>query len=196
MEKRDYAVSTILSLLFTAIFSSIGNVFGEAFTVQWWLFQIWDFCALSFVALTLYKALFIPPSEEPEVPQILNAFDEALIGSKYNFCSTSTKEIALWKSSTFSYYLNLNTIKTISEKATGPRILKFSAESSDRQNFFEEGRRLLENYAKKSKKNILSKYSGIRILIYPKKIYKKKREANRVDNLNPCTWENSLHSCS
>jgi len=173
LERKDYAISISLSLLFTAIFSPVGNVFFNPLTIEWWLFQVWDFLALNFVILTLYKALFLPPSEEPAVPETPSPFDNAIIGSKYNFCSTSTKEVALWRSPTFSYYLNLNTIKSISEKATGPKTLRFSSEPADKKRFYLEGKKLLEDYTNKSVENILSKYSGIRILIYPEKVFKR-----------------------
>jgi len=161
-----------LSLFFTALFSPVGNVFFNPFTVDWWLFQIWDFFALNFVILTFYKSVFIPPSEEPAVPETPSSFDKAIIDSKYNFCSTSTKEIALWRSPTFSYYLNLNTIKSISKKTTGAKKVHFSDEPADKESFYLEGKKLLKEYAYGETEKILSKYSGIRILIYPRKVYK------------------------
>lgn len=176
MRIQDYALTLFVSFLLTVAFAPLGIGSIIPWSLDWLLMQVLRFVAINFVTLKLGQFLFVTPLKQPEVPRPLNAFDEAIIRSRYNFCSTSTKEIALWESSTFLYYLNLNTIKTISEKTAGPSRLEFSADQKDKEIFYGEGKQLLKDYANELKSNILSKYSAIRILIYPERIYKEKRE--------------------
>jgi ubiquinone/menaquinone biosynthesis C-methylase UbiE len=178
MKKEDYIrlVTSFFSVVLTIIFAQVGIGAIPLWSIDWFLIQVLRFIAINFVTQTIAKFLFIPPLKQAEVPQTRNVFDEAIIRSKYNFCSTSTKEIALWESSTFLYYLNLNTIKNISEKTSGPSILEFSSQEKHKKAFYDEGQQLLKYYAMGETSQILSKYSAIRILIYPEKIYREKEK--------------------
>jgi len=178
MKKKDYVLTAALTFLLTILFARVIKPF-ELWTSNWWLLQVVVFLAINSIIITIYNLLIIPPRKAPEVPNVLNAFNEAIINSKYNFCSTSTKEIALWKSPTFLYYLNLNTLKSISEAAKGPCNVTFSADVDDKEIFYDEGIQILDCYATGSHSNILSKYAGIRLLIYPREVYEKNKEEIR-----------------
>lgn len=178
MKKKDYVLTAALTFLLTILFARVIKPF-ELWTSNWWLLQVIVFLAINSIIITIYNLLIIPPRKAPEVPNVLNAFNEAIINSKYNFCSTSTKEIALWKSPTFLYYLNLNTLKSISEAAKGPCNVTFSADVDDKEIFYDEGIQILDCYATGSHSNILSKYTGIRLLIYPREVYEKNKEEIR-----------------
>jgi len=179
MQRQIYALILFVSFLLTVACAPLGAGSLEPWSSDWLLVQILKFIALNFITLKLGQFLLSTPSKEPEVPKRLNAFDDAIIHSRYNFCSTSTKEIALWESSTFLYYLNLNTIRTIAEKTAGPSKLEFSADPELKKIFYEEGKQLLNNWGNKTKSKILSKYSAIRVLIYPEATYKEKEEEIR-----------------
>ena len=176
MEIKDYAFAEIFTLCLTWVFAPLTSNFTTPWSLDWLLYQLTNFLAINFIIILAYIWFFSPPEKTPEVPNVIDAFNEGIINSKYNFCSTSTKEVALWISPTFLYYLNLNTIKSISEAAKGPSNVIFSTDEEDKKVFHREGLSLLEDYAKNSRSNILSKYTGIRFLIYPKEVYEKNKE--------------------
>jgi ubiquinone/menaquinone biosynthesis C-methylase UbiE len=176
VEIKDYAIAEIFTFLLTWAFAPLASNFTQPWSLDWLLFQLLSFLAINFIIILAYNWFFSPPKKMPEVPNVIDAFNEGIINSKYNFCSTSTKEVALWISPTFLYYLNLNTIKSISEAAKGPSNVIFSTNEEDKSDFYREGLSLLEDYANNSCSNILSKYTGLRFLIYPKEVYEKNKE--------------------
>lgn len=176
MEIKDYAITEILTISLTVFFAPIASKFSEPYSLDWYSFQLMSFLSFNFIILIIYSTFFEPPKEDPEVPNVLDAFDKDIRESKYNLYSTSTKDIALWKSPTFLYYLNLNTIKSISEAARGPSNVLFSTDTLDKKEYHEDCLNLLSDYARNERTKILSKYTGLRFLIYPKRIYEKNKD--------------------
>ena len=180
MKTKDYALAEALSFLLTILFAPITAIYAPPWSREWWFLQIVNFLAINFVIIIIYNWLFTPPQKAPEVPNIIDAFDEGIINSKYNFCSTSTKEVALWGSPTFLYYLNLNTLKSISEATKGSCNAIFSTKDEDKKAFYDNGINILRDCVSGLHSGILSKYTGIRFLIYPKEVFEKNKEEIRA----------------
>lgn len=169
---RDYAISVIFGLVITMFLAPILilNTSIATHSIEWWVFQALFFGIASYTTYICYRAVFIPPAKAPTVPKRILSFDEAIRKSEYNFCAISSKELALWKSPTFLYYLILNDIKNIIEynlknKAS---IVKFSTEAIDKKNFYNEGISLIGKIAGE---NIRPEFQGVRLLIYPENIF-------------------------
>jgi hypothetical protein len=167
----------IFSLFIGLLFTSAVTLLPVAeYSIPWFILKVIQWINATIITEVISRFLFLPPSKPPEVPIRISAFDEAILGAKYNFCSTSTKEIALWESPTFLYYLNLNTLRMMSEKAKGLTEIVFSNDPNDKRKFYEEGRQLVEDFANRRVDNILSKFVAIRFFIYPEKVYKDKEK--------------------
>ena len=168
---QDYVISGFIGLVLTiALASILGSKVAEHYSTEWWGLQVMSFCIVTYTAYICYKAVFIPSQKIPEVPKRILSFDEAIRKSEYNFCAISSKEIALWKSPTFLYYLILNDIKNIIEynlknKAS---VVRFSTEAADKLNFFNEGMSLIRKIANEK---ICPEFYGIRLLIYPENVF-------------------------
>ena len=124
-----------------------------------------------------YKYLFIPPPKKySTVPEQLSAFDNAIVNAGYNFCSTSTKEFAVWESPTFQYYLHLNNLKVFSKKAVGSTEIKFSNEPQHKDEFLNNCKQIIKYYGNASENTILKEFNAIRFLIQPEHVYREKEK--------------------
>lgn len=119
--------------------------------------------------LRIYKFFFIAPETKPIVPLIVSAFDIAIRKASSNFCAISSKKVVLWNSPTFLYYLTLNDVKNIQEYNLKHSEIKFSQEHSVKESFYNEGFELIDKIGNKEG---IFEFFGLRLLIYPKEIYK------------------------
>lgn len=171
------AFSLFLALTFSGFIDLLPLI---KYSTEWFVLKFFQTLIASWFIRGVSRILFIPPRTFPEVPQRLSAFDDGIIGARYNLCSTSTKEIALWESPTFLYYLHLNTKKVISEKSIKTLRIDFSNDLRDKQMFYEEGRRLLADYGNEQKEKILREFNAIRFLIYPENVFREKEKEIRA----------------
>ena len=103
----------------------------------------------------------------------LDKLNNDIIRSNFNFFSTSSKGIGLWRSENFLYYLYINGIKSISELTEGPFKVSFSQELKDKEIFFKKGFSLLSKINNNSENTeLLDTYHAVRFLIYPEEVYK------------------------
>lgn len=189
--RKNFIIDFIAFLTGLLITSFVTALPVKGFSAEWFILKIIQFAIASVVVREFGRFLLVPPLKSPEVPGVMSVFDNGIIESNYNFCSTSTKEIALWKSPTFSYYLNLNTIRMISEKARGVVEVNLSADPRDKQMFYEEGRRVVQDYANRWVANVLSKFNGLRFLIYPEEVYREKEK--EIESLVSIQAAGSIH---
>jgi len=156
------------------------------------IWRIFLSVAMFFISRFIYSYFFLPTQRLPDIPKTIEKFENAIVEAKYNLCSTSTKEIALWQSPTFLYYLHINTLKVISEKAHGTTDIDFSNKPEDKTKFYDEGRKLVEDLAyEKRRRNILTKFIAIRFFIYPEEVYAEKKE--EIKSLISIHAINSIH---
>lgn len=170
---KDYTITFIISFLITALITPIPV---KSWSLGWLSLKSFEFLTCILLIWIFYSYFFIPPIKPPEVPRRLDAFDREIIQADYNLFSTSTKEITLWKSPTFSYYLNLNILKNIAERSRGVEEVIFSEEPTNKQEFYENGCKLVQDIASKSVTNILTQFNALRIFIYPEKVYREKEK--------------------
>jgi ubiquinone/menaquinone biosynthesis C-methylase UbiE len=174
---RKELLTDILSFSIGLIFTGFVTALQvPEYSTAWFILKFIQFIGVSIPVREISRFLFIPSVKPPEVPQIINAFDEGIINARYNFCSTSTKEIALWESPTFLYYLHLNTTRMISEKAVGSVEINFSDDPEHKRAFYESCRQLVADYGNGRETNILSKFNAVRFLIYPENVYRNKEK--------------------
>ncbi|HEC87092.1 MAG TPA: class I SAM-dependent methyltransferase [Thermoplasmatales archaeon] len=178
---QDFVVVLFLGLVITILLAPLtGGILLPPYSLGWWIFHIMFFLLVSYSTHIVYRLLFVPPLRPPSVPKRILSFDEAIRKSEYNFCAISSKEIALWKSPTFLYYLILNDIKNIIEynlrnKAS---VIKFSTEAIDKNKFLDEGMVIAHKIANGE---ICPKFYGIRLLIYPESVFSD--YANEIQSL-------------
>lgn len=167
---KDYAISFVISLLVTIILANqLDSDFVPPYSLPWFVLTIFFLLMVNYVISIIYKYLFVPPIPRPVVPQTLSAFDSAVREAGYNFCAISSKELALWRSPTFMYYLTLNDIKNILEFSLKHHSIMFSNSTTDKTAFIEEGYSLLKKVASGQ---VDTNFFGIRLLIYPDRVYK------------------------
>lgn len=189
--RKNFIIDLIALLLGLLITSFVTAIPVKEHSAEWFILKIFQFVIVSVIVSEIGRFLFIPPFKFPKVPERMSVFDDGIIESKYNFCSTSAKEIALWESPTFSYYLNLNTVRMISEKVKGSAEINFSTAPQDKQMFYEEGRRLVRDYANRRVTNVLSKFNAIRFLIYPEEVHREK--GKEIESLVSIQAVGSIH---
>lgn len=169
---KDYIISLFIGLVITLVLAPTlaPKITLTPYSIEWVLFHAVFFFIVSHITYICYRALFIPPTTPPTVPKRILSFDETIRKSEYNFCAISSKEIALWKSPTFLYYLILNDIKNIIEYNLKNKvsIIRFSQEAVDKREFFNEGLNIIKKIADEK---ICPEFYGIRLLIYPENVF-------------------------
>lgn len=166
---KDYAITISIGLILGVIFGPIiGSKLVSYFTFWWWVFQGFSIFVTVYSTHLVYQALFIPAFPKPNVPELVSAFDEAIRKASYNFCAVSSKEIALWQSQTFTYYLTLNDIKNILEYNSKYQRIQFSTHPDHKGAFYQEGLVIAKRIASGE---IYPEFFGLRLVIYPEEVY-------------------------
>jgi hypothetical protein len=125
--------------------------------------------------LATLNLLYVFRADEGVVVPSLDAsagFTSAILNSEMNFCAVSSKELALWASPTFLFYLFVNDVQSLLgyRERHGKPLTKLSSSQEDRQAFIEESKLLLSHVSrgKRLRKNAL------RLLIYPRSVYRER----------------------
>jgi SAM-dependent methyltransferase len=170
----DHLITGAISLLFTVALGLLSPYAGVTEFSGWWWALCVVFLLLGFSMFNaIYRWLFMVPAVVPTVPQIANSFDQAVTDAGYNFCAVSSKELRLWRSPTFSYYLELNALKTMMEFSTHHTCPDFSDETEQKRIHFQNGLDLVKCIAHGTAVN---QFYGMRLLIYPEDVYDEFRE--------------------
>jgi len=166
---KDYAITISIGLILGVIFGPIiGSKLVSYFSFWWWVFQVFFIFVAVYSTHLVYQALFVPALPKPNVPELVSAFDEAIRKASYNFCAVSSKEIALWQSQTFIYYLTLNDIKNILEYNSKYQKIQFSTHPDHKGAFYQEGLAIANRIASGQ---IYPGFFGLRLVIYPEEVY-------------------------
>jgi len=93
---------------------------------------------------------------------------ERLSGAEFNFGAISSKHPALWRSPTFLFYLQVNTVKSLIEMSRYYDVpIVYSREHRDREEYLTRTRDILRAFAQDQP---LDRFTGIRLLIYDSKV--------------------------
>ncbi len=167
--RKDYIISFLVGLGISVIAGPItGSALLQTYSSAWWIFQFLFGVVSVFLSHLVVVLLFIPPLPQPEVPRRVNAFDDAIVKAGYNYFAISSKEIALWRSPTFMYYLTLNDVKHIIEYGIQHGGIEFSTDEHDNRVFQASGLQMVRRIAQGE---IDPSFSALRLLIYTEDAY-------------------------
>lgn len=115
-----------------------------------------------------YRLLFGPITVPP--PDSIPRLTEELRNTRLNFCAVSSKQVALWQSPTFLFYLMLNVIKSLLQyaKRIGVPLIEISTQTAEKESFHAEGLEIMQTLATGDK---VDSFFSLRLLIYPRYMY-------------------------
>lgn len=99
-------------------------------------------------------------------PDAIPALTDDVRSATLNVTAVSSKQLALWQSPTFIYYLMLNGAKSLLEyaKRIGAPLVQISSDLQEQQFFYNEGIAVMRQVASNEK---IGPFFGLRLLIYP-----------------------------
>jgi SAM-dependent methyltransferase len=171
-EPRRDSVAIWLTLLASIVLTAIvgwqmddrGIDFGSGLWLLLSAFTIYTPFSVYWGVKLLFFPITVPPPEE--VAKLTRDLRQA----RWNFCAVSSKQLALWQSPTFLFYLMVNTVKSLIEytRRIGAPPAEISTDQREKDSFHDQGMDLLEAIGQEKP---IESFFGIRLLIYPNFMY-------------------------
>ncbi|MGB5925305.1 MAG: class I SAM-dependent methyltransferase [Dehalococcoidia bacterium] len=161
----------------------VAEVLGEpVWSARWWGIEV-----LSFLFVALITEWFIHRFASPigigdEVPGRTARFTEEVREATWNFCAVSSKWVSLWQSSTFMYYLHVNTVRNLTAYSSRIRapLERISTDTNERRKFYDEGLKVAAHIGKGIE---IPHFFGLRLLVYRDQVYHDPRAKDQIMSL-------------
>lgn len=164
--------SVVLGFVATIVVGlPISNALGHhTWTKQWWYIEVLSFVFVALVTEWFIHRFVSPISMSDEPPGRSARFTQEVREASWNFCAVSSKWLSLWQSSTFMYYLHVNTVRNLTAYIARVRapLERISTDTKARYAFYEEGLQLAANIAKHIE---VPHFFGLRLLVYRDQVY-------------------------
>jgi len=170
MKLRDYFIALLITTVVTIIGGPIVAGGTNLQSGEWWWTLIVTGLLTLLFTLFIYDKLLEVPRRQPEVPASVAAFTDQLRTARRSFRAVSSKELALWESPTFLFYLVVNGVKNLVEYSRSLRgpLVELSKESTHKRHFVNRAKKLAADISEGREPE---HFYGIRLLIYPRSTY-------------------------
>lgn len=161
----------------------ISNALGhDTWTKQWWGIEVLSFVLVALVTEWFIHRFMSPISIGDELPSRAARFTEEVREASWNFCAISSKWLALWQSSTFMYYLHVNTVRNLTAYTARVRapLERISTDTKEKHRFYEEGLQLAANIAQDIE---VPHFFGLRLLVYRDQVYQNPQTKDQIISL-------------
>jgi len=166
--KSGHVISFVVGVVVAAVIGgTIAAKVTESTAGRWVVLVVTGYI-VELTLFVIYEHL-LRTRREVEVPDPEPEFTQQVRDADWSYCAVSSKQVSLWESPTFLFYLLVNGVKSLlhfSQEARSP--LKLSNEAEDKERFFAQSLELASQIAKGEP---VVRFYGLRLLIYPEAMY-------------------------